>query len=115
MHALSHNHDPRPIDVGRRRRSIGSQRALGMRYTSPQQVDESVVGLVDRVCRRLRKANRVGRTVVLRLRFDDFSRATRSHTLPYPTCETALILSTMRMLVDSVTDGSAVMASPSSE
>jgi DNA polymerase IV len=104
MHALSHNRDPRAVDVGRRRRSIGSQRALGMRYTSPQELDESVVGLVDRVCRRLRKANRVGRTVVLRLRFDDFSRATRSHTLPYPTCETALILSTMRLLVDSVTD-----------
>jgi DNA polymerase-4 len=104
VHALAHNRDPRPIDVGRRRRSIGSQRALGMRYTSPQEIDESVVGLVDRVCRRLRKANRVGRTAVLRLRFDDFSRATRSHTLPYPTCETALILSTMRMLVRSVAE-----------
>jgi DNA polymerase IV len=104
MHALSHNRDPRAIDVGRRRRSIGSQRALGTRYTSPQELDESVVGLVDRVCRRLRRADRVGRTVVLRLRFDDFSRATRSHTLPYPTCETALILSTMRLLVDSVAD-----------
>ena len=32
--------------------------------------------------RRMRTAGRVGRTVVLRLRFDDFSRATRSHTLP---------------------------------
>ena len=104
LHALSHNRDPRAVEVGRRRRSIGSQRALGMRYTSPQELDESVVGLVDRVCRRLRKADRVGRTVVLRLRFDDFSRATRSHTLPYPTCETALILATMRMLVASVDD-----------
>ncbi|HEY4791408.1 MAG TPA: DNA polymerase IV, partial [Actinomycetes bacterium] len=29
LHALAHNRDPRPVDVGRRRRSIGSQRALG--------------------------------------------------------------------------------------
>ena len=32
--------------------------------------------------RRMRAAGRVGRTVMLRLRFDDFTRATRSHTLP---------------------------------
>ena len=44
--------------------------------------------LVDRVTRRMRKAGRVGRTVVLRLRFDDFSRATRSHTLPHATAHT---------------------------
>ena len=35
----------------------------------------------------MRIAGRTGRTVVLRLRFDDFSRATRSHTLPYPTAQ----------------------------
>ena len=67
---------------GRRRGSIGSQRALGRSPRSPEAVDAVVVGLVDRVTRRMRAAGRVGRTVVLRLRFDDFSRATRSHTLP---------------------------------
>jgi DNA polymerase-4 len=104
LHALSHNRDPRAVDTGRRRRSIGSQRALGLRYTSPRELDESVVALVDRVCRRLRRAQRVARTVVLRLRFDDFSRATRSHTLPYPTAETALVLATMRRLVAGEAD-----------
>jgi DNA polymerase-4 len=57
------------------------------------------VSLVDRVTRRLRAADRVGRTVVLRLRFDDFSRATRSHTLPRPTDRTDTILATARQLV----------------
>ena len=57
-----------------------------------------LVGLVDRVTRRMRKARRVGRTVVLRLRFDDFSRATRSYTLPLATCETQAILETARWL-----------------
>ncbi len=99
VHALSHNRDPRRIDTGRRRRSVGAQRALGSRYVRPQQLDESVVALVDRVCRRLRRARRAGRTVVLRLRFDDFTRATRSHTLPFPTAETALVLTAVRALV----------------
>ena len=42
---------------------------------------------------------RTGRTVVLRLRFDDFTRATRSHTLPYPTASTRTILETARGLL----------------
>jgi DNA polymerase-4 len=101
LHALAHNRDPRPVERGRRRRSIGSQRALGRSRTprSPREIDAVLHGLVDRVTRRLRKAGRVGRTVVLRLRFDDFSRATRSHTLARPTDETWVILVTARWLV----------------
>ena len=88
LHALAHNRDPRPVRVGVRRRSIGSQRALGRRRLSLDDLDAALVGLVDRVCRRLRKADRVCRTVVLRLRFDDFTRATRSHTLARPSDDT---------------------------
>jgi DNA polymerase IV len=99
LHALAHNRDPRPVQVGRRRRSMGSQRALGRTPRSPAAVDAVVVALVDRVTRRMRAAGRVGRTVVLRLRFDDFSRATRSHTLPRATAETRMILAAARGLV----------------
>ena len=101
LHALAHNRDPRPVRVGRRRGSIGSQRALGRSRTprSRRDIDAVVVGLVDRVTRRMRLAGRVGRTVVLRLRFDDFSRATRSHTLARPTAETWVILVTARWLL----------------
>ncbi|HET7855843.1 MAG TPA: DNA polymerase IV [Gaiellaceae bacterium] len=101
LHALAHNRDPRPVRRGRRRGSIGSQRAIGRarRPRSPREIDAVLIGLVDRVTRRLRKAGRVGRTVVLRLRFDDFSRATRSHTLARPTDETWAILVTARWLL----------------
>jgi len=99
LHALAHNYDPRPVEVGRRRHSIGSQRALGRRRRSPEALDAIVVALVDRVTRRLRAGRRVCHTVVLRMRFDDFSRATRSHTLPQPTADTETILAAMRDLV----------------
>jgi len=102
LHALAHNRDPRPVRVGRRRRSIGSQRALGRSPRSPDAIDAVVVGLVDRVTRRMRTAGRIGRTVVLRLRFRDFSRATRSHTLPRATAETQAILATARWLLTTV-------------
>ena len=99
LHALAHNRDPRPVQARRRRRSMGAQRALGRRPTSFADLDASLVGLVDRVTRRMRAARRAGRTVVLRLRFDDFSRATRSHTLPYATANTEAILGAARALL----------------
>ncbi|HEY2938578.1 MAG TPA: DNA polymerase IV [Gaiellaceae bacterium] len=99
LHALAHNRDPRPVDARRRRRSMGAQRALGRSPTPLAEVDASLIGLVDRVTRRMRTAGRVGRTVVLRLRFDDFSRATRSHTLPEATAGTEPILRSARGLL----------------
>lgn len=109
LFALAHNRDPRPVVVGRRRGSIGSQSALriGRRY-SMAQLDERLIALVDRVCRRLRSAKRVCRTVVLRLRFDDLSRATRSHTLPSATADTATILAALRLLLVAATELIAV-------
>jgi DNA polymerase-4 len=101
LHALAHNRDPRPVQARRRRRSIGSQRALGRAPRSPEDIDAVVVALVDRVTSRLRAAGRVGRTVVLRLRFDDFSRATRSHTLPEATAHTQTMLVTARGLLSA--------------
>src|SRR5205823_7421373 len=89
--ALAHNRDFRRVEPGRRRGSIGSQRALGRGRHSAEAVDATLVGLVDRISRRLRAARRVGRTVVLRLRFGDFERATRSPTLPFATATTPAI------------------------
>ncbi len=99
LHALAHNLDPRPVEPGRRRGSIGSQRARGRRPAIRDDVDADLVQLVDRVTRRLRAAGRAGRTVVVRLRFSDFARATRSHTLPLPTTSTHVVLTAARALV----------------
>jgi DNA polymerase-4 len=103
LHALAHNRDFRRVELGRRRGSIGSQRALGRGPHSTETVDATLVGIVDRITRRLRAARRVGRTVVLRLRFGDFERATRSHTLPFATANTQAILASARALLATVT------------
>ncbi|RAV11347.1 DNA polymerase IV [Mycolicibacterium sp. GF69] len=101
LFALSHNVDRRRVVTGVRRRSVGAQRALGRRGNSMSaaEIDAVVVNLVDRITRRMRKAGRTGRTVVLRLRFDDFGRATRSHTMPKATASTEAILHAARGLV----------------
>ncbi|HLR97791.1 MAG TPA: DNA polymerase IV [Jiangellaceae bacterium] len=99
LYALAHNQDPRPVRVRRRRRSMGAQRALGSARTCVQDLDAIVISLVDRLARRLRGARRVCRTVVLRLRFGDYTRATRSHTMPEATADTEAILATARGLL----------------
>jgi DNA polymerase-4 len=99
LYALAHNRDPRRVSARRRRRSIGAQRALGRRARSPAELDAALMMLVDRVARRMRTAGRACRTVVLRLRFDDFSRATRSHTLAEATTRTATLLRVARGLL----------------
>jgi DNA polymerase-4 len=99
LYALSVGRDPRPVQVGRRRRSMGAQRALGNRLRAPGEVEALLAGLVDRVMRRMRAAHRVGRTVVLRLRFADFSRVTRSHTLARATARTDTVLEAARALL----------------
>lgn len=101
LFALSRNIDRRRVTTGVRRSSVGAQRALGRRGNSMSaaEVDAVVVNLVDRITRRMRAAGRTGRTVVLRLRFDDFGRATRSHTMPRATASTDVILCAARELV----------------
>jgi len=101
LHALAHNRDPRAVQPRRRRRSMGAQRALGRRQRSPAEIDVILIELVERVTRRLRAAHRVGRTVTLRLRFADFARATRSHTLTRASADTQTILLALRELVRS--------------
>ncbi len=99
LHALAHNHDPRPVDTDRRRRSIGSQQALGRRVRSPDELDAILAGTLDRLGRRLRAARRSCRTIVLRLRLGDFSSATRSHSLSEATTHTATLLEAARGLL----------------
>jgi DNA polymerase IV len=99
LHALAHNHDPRRVRVGHRRGSIGSQCALGRRPRPFAEIEATLAALVDRVTRRMRGAKRAGRTVTLRLRFGDFTRATRSRSLLKATMQTRAILETARVLL----------------
>ena len=88
LHALAHNRDPRRVETGKRRGSIGSQQALGRSHKPPDVIEALLLGIVDRVTRRMRNAGRVGRTVTVRMRFDDFTRATRAKSLAHPTAAT---------------------------
>jgi DNA polymerase-4 len=99
LHALAWARDPRRVRRTSGRRSVGSQSALGNRHRTPAELDAVVVGLADRVTRRMRAGGRAGRTVCLRIRFGDYKRASRSRTLPKATAATKTVLSAARGLL----------------
>ena len=99
VHAIARNRDRRRVRSGRRRSSVGAQSAMGRGPHSAAAIDTRLVALVERVTRRMRKAGRVGRTVTLRLRFADYSRATRSLTLDEATAASGVVLEAARTLM----------------
>ncbi len=99
LHALAHNRDPRHVVVGRRNRSIGSQRSFPNGRYSRAEVEATLLDTCDRVGRRLRQSHQVARTVTLRLRFGDFQSATRSTTFPQATFHTKAVHDAARDLL----------------
>jgi DNA polymerase-4 len=71
---------------------------MGLSRLAPEDLDAALVSLVDRVTGRMRKGGHVGRTVILRLRFGDYKRATRSRTLSQATAGSEPILTAARSL-----------------
>ncbi|WP_062464203.1 DNA polymerase IV [Demequina soli] len=99
LHALARLRDPRPVETTKRHASIGSQRALGNRSYTGGELGLIVTQIVDGLAKRLRDRGSSCATVVLRLRYGDFTKATRSHTLATPTDRTEVVLGVAQRLL----------------
>jgi DNA polymerase-4 len=107
LRSLSWNQDPRPVRGGRRAGSVGSQQALGRGVAERDEMAVVVLGLADRVGRRLRAKGRMGSTLTARVRFPGPRSLTRSHTLSSPTGSTAALANLGMVLVDRAVDDDA--------
>jgi DNA polymerase-4 len=107
LHSLSWNRDPRLVRRGRRAGSVGSQQALGRGLTDRDEMAVVVLGLADRVGRRLRAKDRMGSTLTVRVRFPGPRSVTRSHTLSAPTGSTAALANLGMVLVDRALEDNA--------
>ncbi len=99
LHALARLQDPRPVEATTRHESIGSQRALGNRAYSPSELRAILTQFIDELAKRLRDRGSSCSTVTLRLRFGDFTKATRSRTLATPTDRTDVLLAVAQGLL----------------
>ena len=85
LHDLAWGIDPRSVHVRAEEKSVGHERTFETNITDPAVVRAELLRMSNMVAVRLRKAALVGRTVVLKLRFGDFTTITRSRTLAEPT------------------------------
>lgn len=107
LQSLSWNRDPRRVERGRRAGSVGSQQALGGGLVDRGEMSVVVLGLADRVGRRLRAKDRIGSTLTVRVRFPGPRSVTRSHTLGAPTGSTAALANLGRELLDRALEDNA--------
>jgi DNA polymerase-4 len=85
LHDLAWGIDPRTVQPRAEEKSIGHEVTFETDVTDPAIVRRELLRLSGMVAVRLRGGGAVGRTVVLKLRFGDFTTITRSRTLGEPT------------------------------
>ncbi len=102
LHALAWGESDRPVTARRAAdepdHSIGSDETFSRDTDDPEVIARELLRLSHRVAARMRTAGMVGRTVVLKLRFSDFTTITRSRTLREATNLTSEIYQTARAL-----------------
>jgi DNA polymerase-4 len=85
LYDLSWARDPRSVTVEREEKSVGHEMTFEHDVTDVGRLRTEILRLSDQVAVRLRRSGSVGRTVVLKLRYTDFTTVTRSRTLAEPT------------------------------
>ena len=85
FHSLAHARDPRPVEGGRRNRSMGSDRTLLQDVSDPAEISVHLRRSADRIARRLRAKQYLARGVRVRLKTTSFRLLSRQCTLAVPT------------------------------
>lgn len=101
LHELSWGRDARAVTLEREEKSVGHETTFETDIVDPDTLHRTLLSLSDGVAVRLRRAGVKGRTVSLKLRFDDFTTITRSRTLADPTDLAKRLYEEARSLYDA--------------
>jgi DNA polymerase-4 len=102
LHALAHGRDEREVVARPRARSIGHEETFATDLADRDDLDRELVRLADGVAMRLRSAGLATRTVVLKVRFGDFTTVTRSTTVADPIDSGRVLWTTAKRLLDQL-------------
>jgi len=105
LHELAWGRDPRAVDPSREEKSLGHETTFEHDIVDAAVLHREILRLSDGVAVRLRRAGVRARTVVLKLRFSDFTTITRSRTLAEPTDLARRIAEEARALYDAAAEG----------
>lgn len=99
---LSQGIDDRPVEPNREAKSIGSEMTFPEDTDNPEVLRRTLLGLADRVSRRLRQQGYEGFTVTLKYRTSDFLTTTRSTTFRAPTQRGSVLYQTALELLEKI-------------
>ncbi|GAA3016748.1 DNA polymerase IV [Streptomyces fulvorobeus] len=102
LHRMALGYDDRPVVAERDAKSVSVEDTFDVDLHDRVRVRSEVERLADRCVRRLRDAERSGRTVVLKVRRYDFSTLTRSETLRGPTDDPTVVREAAARLLEAV-------------
>lgn len=102
LHEVSNGRDPRPVEAGRRTKSISHEETFSLDMTNRDDLQRELVRMADSVAARLRSAGLRGRTVTLKLRYPSFRTVSRAHTLDRPTDSAMTLVTVAGQLLDGV-------------
>jgi DNA polymerase-4 len=102
LHALANGIDERDVEPERKVKSIGHEETFARDLHDRPALERELARLADSVGARLRAAERAGRTVSIKLRFDAFRTISRFVTLPSPVDSGHALVAAARRLLDEV-------------
>jgi DNA polymerase-4 len=88
LRQLSLGVDPRPVEPNRPRKSMGSESTFAQDLADLDRITSEVAAMAADAARWLERHAMYARTVTLKVRYDDFTTVTRSHTRAMPTRDT---------------------------
>ncbi|MBP3356454.1 MAG: DNA polymerase IV [Rikenellaceae bacterium] len=97
--------DPREVEPNRIRKSLGAETTFASDTDDRTRLVEELTAVRDEVWERLSRHGFTGKTVVLKLKFEDFRQITRSRTLPSPVSSAEGLLQTGIELLKGVDFG----------
>ena len=91
-----------PVKTHRARKSIGKERTYGKLLYRMEDIQKELSGLAQRVVQSLGRHQKVGKTIVVKIRYADFQTLTKRRTLDIPTNDEEVILRIATDIVDQV-------------
>jgi DNA polymerase IV len=91
LHSRGRLEDETPISVSRETKSQSTETTFDVDVDNRAELERHVAALAEELCSRLRKRDLKGRTIGIKVRLDDWTNATRSHTVEEATNDPAVV------------------------
>jgi DNA polymerase-4 len=105
MHQLSMGIDEREVVPEHDAKSVGHEETFLRDIIDANEAKKELLSLANRVSRRMRRNSVTGKTITLKVKYNDFVQITRSKTLPKPTQDGREIYSTACSLLEKTEVG----------